>query len=64
MDYKEDKSFSARLFVKWVKEKGEKVVIETLKKLIREAEELGKQLGEPLDKFPREGVSMLLGTRI
>ena len=64
LDYAEDNSFSAKLFLNWIKEKGERAVLETLRKLVQEAEELGRKLGEPLDKFPREGVSMLLGRKI
>ncbi len=64
VDYKEDNSFSAQLFSKWIKSVGEKAVFSKLKELVEEAEKLGKELGSPLDKFPREGVSMLLGRPI
>ncbi|UXD22104.1 hypothetical protein IPA_01670 [Ignicoccus pacificus DSM 13166] len=64
MDYSEDNSFSAKLFRRWIESVGKAGVIKRLKELVKEAEELGKLLGEPLDSFPREGVAMLLGSPI
>jgi geranylgeranyl pyrophosphate synthase len=61
IDYSTDNTFSSKLFNRWITNVGREGVIGGLKKLILEAEKVGKRLGSPLDKFPKEGVSMLLG---